>query len=224
MAYADRTPSRNRTAIVVAVGAIHAAAFYALVTGLGGGIKETWDPPLTGQQIPLEPLPPSPMPEVKPSADPQPKLADPVFVPLPRVAINPAPDERVFEPLPPLDLPTAEPQPLPRETVTPTPTPSFTAKAAVPRGRPGEWVTPADYPARELREERQGTVRFRLAIGADGKVQGCEIVASSGVPGLDAATCRMLPRRARFEAASDGQGRKIASTYENAVTWVIPRD
>ena len=40
--------------------------------------------------------------------------------------------------------------------------------------------------------------------------------------GLDAATCKLLTRRARFEAASDETGAKIVGSYSGSVRWEIP--
>jgi protein TonB len=104
----------------------------------------------------------------------------------------------------------------------PKPAPSFTPREAQPLGRPGDWVTPNDYPARELREGNQGVTQFRVSIGADGKVQSCAIIISSGYPGLDVATCTKVTARARFNPAHDASGAKVSGSYANSIRWVIP--
>lgn len=93
---------------------------------------------------------------------------------------------------------------------------------ARPRGNPGEWVTDADYRSRWIREGMSGTARFRLAIDPSGRVGECTITRSSGHAELDAATCRLIERRARFEPARDAQGNRVAGTYSNAINWKIP--
>ena len=43
-----------------------------------------------------------------------------------------------------------------------------------------------------------------------------------GHPALDAATCDLVTKRARFDAARDNTGKPVAGTYSNSVTWRIP--
>lgn len=110
-----------------------------------------------------------------------------------------------------------------------TPVPSdpparFAPKTAKPRGNVAGWVTTEDYPTTDIRAGHTGTVRFRLAIDGAGRVTGCTITQSSGYTGLDAATCRNVAKRARFDAASDAMGDKVAGTYDGTIRWVIPQD
>src|SRR3546814_20192239 len=106
----------------------------------------------------------------------------------------------------------------------PPPPPKQAAKPASPRGNPGTWVTPDDYPSRALREEREGTNGFKLAIDANGKVVDCQITSSSGSPDLDAEDCKNLMRRARFRPAEDTDGNAMASSYSSSVVWQIPQN
>lgn len=83
----------------------------------------------------------------------------------------------------------------------------------------------ADYPPSALRAGEQGTVRYRLDIGADGRVSACTITASSGSAALDSATCRLLRFRARFKPARDSAGRAVAANpVEGAIHWRLPPD
>ncbi|MGZ3173092.1 MAG: energy transducer TonB [Croceibacterium sp.] len=84
-------------------------------------------------------------------------------------------------------------------------------------------MTSDDYPARDLREENEGTAIFRVVVGTNGRVTACETVRSSGHAGLDAATCKAVTSRARFEPAMDENGDKAVGTYTNSVRWQIPR-
>ncbi len=100
--------------------------------------------------------------------------------------------------------------------------PKVPPKDAQPRGNPGGWASARDYPSRALREEREGVTRFRLNISAGGDVTGCSITGSSGHPDLDDTTCKLMQRRGRFRAATNGEGNAVASTWASAVRWEIP--
>src|SRR3546814_414354 len=115
------------------------------------------------------------------------------------------------------------PTPVAAPPPPPPPPPKQAAKPASPRGNPGTWVTPDDYPSRALREEREGTTGFKLAIDANGKVVDCQITSSSGSPDLDAEACKNLMRRARFRPAEDTDGNAMASSYSSRVVWQIPQ-
>jgi len=98
----------------------------------------------------------------------------------------------------------------------------FEPVAAKPRNDPAKWVSTNDYPTRDIRQGNEGISRFRLNVSAQGKITGCRIPQSSGHQGLDAATCKNVGSRARFEPATDANGARIASTYSGSIRWVIP--
>jgi periplasmic protein TonB len=114
----------------------------------------------------------------------------------------------------------------PIEFGIPGPTPSaaslYDPVGAKAKGNPGKWVTNDDYRPRWIMEELSGTARFSLQIDARGKVTGCSITRSTGPPALDTATCDLVTKRARFDAARDNTGKPVAGTYSNSVTWRIP--
>jgi len=77
----------------------------------------------------------------------------------------------------------------------------------------------ADLPP-DLRKTRAGaelTVRYR--IGTDGTVSGCTVIASSGRPELDAATCDYITSRFRFRPALDAAGRPTAFVMTETQGW-----
>lgn len=97
-------------------------------------------------------------------------------------------------------------------------------KQAEPRGNPTRWVTTDDYPARAQREGRGGIVHFRLESypnnapeGPGGKVRACTITRSSGHADIDAETCKLLQRRARFEPRSVTGSR---TGIEGRMIWI----
>lgn len=216
MSYLDRKHTSHRTATIIAVAVVEAAAIFAVVRGLTVSFTRDPAPPrLEAEQIYLPP-PPVPTPHPAPSAQPshQPQHIIPARNDLatgPTIPIGPVP------------VPSASPVPMatPEPFIEPS-KPQFTPRAARPVGRPSGWVTSNDYPSRDLREGNSGVTGFRLNIGSDGRVLSCAVTSSSGFPGLDRATCDNLVRRARFEPASDGSGAKVAGTYSNNIHWVIP--
>lgn len=96
------------------------------------------------------------------------------------------------------------------------------AQAPVPSNNRSSWITTADYPARALREKREGVTRFRLLISDRGRITDCQILVSSGSPDLDAATCTALRKRARFTPARDARGQPVTSEWTQNVRWAIP--
>ncbi len=220
MAYADQQASGNKIVSLVIVALIHIVVIYALVTGLAYSAVKTVAEKLNVVDVeeeviePEEPPPPPPDQPITPPpvVTPPPIVRTPPTTALVITTTNTPPP--VFIPQPVAAPPPAPPAP---------PPPPSKASGASPRGNPGSWATPNDYPARALREERAGTTRFRVTIGPDGRVTNCEITGSSGHADLDEATCKNVTRRARFKPALDAAGNAISDTYSNAVRWEIPK-
>ena len=221
MAYLDRTAPNNRAVVLTAVAVIHVAAGYAIVTGLAVDYVKDITAVFEARNIPVDPPPepPKPQPTVKP-----PETDTRIVVPqtVMKIPTTSSPIiEQTQDILPPFSVPTGEIErlvPIPQ----PLPVPTGTPRMARPLGRPGNWATANDYPARDLREGNQGVTSFLLAIGTDGRVQSCQIIGSSGFPGLDRTTCDKITARARFEAATDGGGNRVAGSYRGSIHWVIP--
>ena len=219
MAYASNSNRKNRTATLIAVSLLEAGVIYALVTGLSFTLNPRIDvPQVSATNIP-QPKPTN-VPD-RPQRKPHTETAQPTH--------NPIPLPIPFKPLDPLPLPTASSDPLggqmagPDEQPLVRPIPSgIPARSARPRGDQSAWVTPDAYPSRDLNEGNEGAVGYLLAISASGNVTNCTVARSSGFPGFDAATCRELARRARFNAASDETGAKIGGSYSGTVRWTIP--
>lgn len=221
MAYTNM--ERNRAGTVVAVGALHLGVIYALVIGLAGPVwTAIEDPPLVGEQIPLpKPATVIETPVADPATRPQTVERDQgrseVFV-MNTGNLRTDGGEIV---LPPFDGGTVigDP-PLPPQL----PTETFTPKRVRPIGQPGLWVTASDYPAADLRAEHEGTTKFELSVGTDGKVESCRIIASSGWASLDNAACAKLTKRGKFAAATDAEGAAVPGIYSSAVRWTLPKD
>lgn len=227
MTYAMENQTKRRTQALVAVGLLHGAAFWAIASGFAGGVVNIVRDSLVAQQwkaevkiTPIAPMPPPPQ-DRTPIAKPD---ASRVLAPRSNIALAPL-DPAVG--LVPIEIVPVAPSGLPSglptgSEVTPRPQPSFITRSASPKSAPGSWVSDRDYPTAAIREEREGTTRFRLAIGIDGKVTGCEITTSSGSPDLDAATCAKVTARARFIPALGSDGMPMSGSYSSAVRWVLP--
>ena len=219
MAYADQQMSGNKIATLIIVALLHIVLIYALVTGLAYSAFKNIKEVTTAVKIdPDKPPPPPPPPPPKTDIPPPP----PIVAPPPAISFNtPAPAIQTVSAPPAFVAP-------PVAVVIPAPPapppPHFTAKAAVPKGRPGDWASDNDYPSRALQLSQEGTTGFHLSLGSDGKVTSCEITKSSGSPELDKTTCDLMRRRARFTPAMDGDGNPATGNYSSSVRWQIPKD
>ncbi|WP_169829202.1 energy transducer TonB [Tsuneonella mangrovi] len=219
MAYLNQANWKDRPGVAIAVVAVHAAIGYALITGLSFVTTFTVPPRLEGETVidlPTDPPKPTPSPKVE--------------HPIEQLIETPVPQP----PIPPLDL-GAKTSPIDSTNVTLPPIPldglgpvigpkqsPFEPVAARPRNDSTKWVTNADYRGNWIRRDMSGVARFRLDIAADGSVTDCTITRSSGYAELDAATCGLVTRRARFDPARDSDGKPVSGTYSSAVLWQLP--
>ncbi|WP_405029568.1 TonB family protein [Novosphingobium sp.] len=119
------------------------------------------------------------------------------------------PPATVFAPAPPAPPPPPPP---------PTPYPRTPPK---PKGDPSGWVRSSDYP-KQLRNGQSGVTQFRLLISDTGKPIACDVMSSSGHPELDAKTCEVLMKRAKFVPARSGYNRPTNGSYTARARWVAP--
>jgi protein TonB len=81
-------------------------------------------------------------------------------------------------------------------------------------------ITSRDYP-RELREAGiGGRVSFAFTVEPNGRVGRCTIRRSSGVPKLDALTCRLIQQRFIYRPSTDRYGRPIEDEVEGEHDWI----
>lgn len=219
MAYLDQSRRASPGSMVAVIG-VHAAMAGVLVIGLNvSGIVQLKDGPLVSI------LPKTPPPKPDETVEPKEPTSSEIYTPLPPLPMPPR-DNRVDTtdiPLPPMPpIPQPGPRPLPDPGPTVTPSLGFTPVAAKPRNDPGRWLSDSDYRSSWVRKEMVGTARFRLEITATGKVAGCTITGSTGHSELDAATCALVSKRARFEPARGSEGEPVAGSYSSSVRWVLP--
>lgn len=85
---------------------------------------------------------------------------------------------------------------------------------------PGSVVLAADYQPRDYNKE--GTTRFELVVGPDGKPVSCITTVSSGHQVLDQSACNAFIKRAKFSPAKDEVGNPTTGRYKGSVTWKAP--
>lgn len=226
MAFADEKSFRDRSAGIGGVVIVHAGLAALLIVGLTTEVtQEIFSGPLPAKEY-RDPPPPPPPDKPKPEPKTE-STAPPVYVPPAPSPLPPKPSFiKTTSELPPIsdtvvlkNLPDVPVGPIvPEPPVIPLAKPV----AATPRNNAGSWVTDNDYKSRWIREGMMGTASFRLQIAANGRVSDCRITKSTGYDQLDAATCALIAKRARFNPASNAAGEKTAGTYSSSIRWVVP--
>lgn len=211
---------------IAAVVAIHAGVGALLVFGLTvSGAMPDIITRLPAKDIRDVPPPPPPPPPPENTADPKESTVPPVFTPVPKLDLKPTPP--IIDTTDLIPPPIPSPQPgrgdivLPKPA-PPAPTPSFEPVPARPKNDPGRWLSNNDYRSSWARRELTGVARFRLEIAANGRVSNCTVTGSTGHSELDAATCSLVSKRARFEPARGGNGEPVAGSYTGSVLWQLP--
>jgi periplasmic protein TonB len=215
----------NRTALAVVI-LMHGAALTALaltkMENPGRTIFGRTD--VTFVPIPKDPpeVPPKPTErEVRPQqptvlTPPKPVFKLPTDGPI--VPWDPKPFTDLIVPEPgPIVVPKADPP-------APIVEKARTVEPARARANLASYVSDEDYPANAARNEEQGTTRFRLVVGPDGRVKECSVTGSSGSSALDSTTCRLMKQRAKFSPAKNNKGELTSDTVASAIRWVLPTD
>ena len=81
-------------------------------------------------------------------------------------------------------------------------------------------ITSRDYP-RDLQQAGiGGRVQFTFTVEPNGRVGRCSITRSSGVPELDALTCRLVQQRFVYRPSTDRTGRPIEDEVDGEHDWI----
>lgn len=81
-------------------------------------------------------------------------------------------------------------------------------------------ITSRDYP-RDLRDAGVGgRVQFTFTVEPNGRVGRCTVTRSSGVPQLDALTCKLVQQRFVYRPSTDRHGRPIADEVDGEHDWI----
>nr|WP_192895923.1 energy transducer TonB [Parerythrobacter lutipelagi] len=247
MAYADQEMSGNKIIAIIIVALIHIGIGYVLITGLAYSAVQSVVERVTTVDIDE---PPPPEEEPPPPPEEVPETVPPPFVPPPQINVRQdAPTQRSDTQI--RDNTEVQRQPTTKQcpdgstvavtaqcgpavtrcpdgttvrqgTACPEPKPRIQPKPATPKNNPGGWITNSDYRSSWIRRDYAGTVSFNLSVGSDGRVSGCSVTGGSAPQDLKDASCSLIQRRARFNAATDGEGRATTGSYSNTVRWQIP--
>lgn len=76
-----------------------------------------------------------------------------------------------------------------------------------------------DYPRVALHNDGTGTVQAMLLISEAGRIASCMVTETSGHASLDAQTCVILSRRARFKPAIGPDGKPAKSATTARIRW-----
>lgn len=79
-----------------------------------------------------------------------------------------------------------------------------------------------DYPGVAIAKSQGGAVKFSLLIDEQGRVADCSVIETSGIASLDAQSCAILIKRARFTPAIGLDGKPARDSMIGRVRWVIP--
>lgn len=94
--------------------------------------------------------------------------------------------------------------------------------ATAPRWVRGD-IRDSDYPGDLADAGIGGRVTVLYLVETNGRVTECDVVGSSGVPRLDALTCRLIRQRFRFRPSRDGSGRPVPARIRESHEWVFER-
>ena len=218
MSYAQRKEiSGNRTLAIILVAVIQLGLGYAIVTGLAFNVIKKTVQDLKTFNVEEQPPPPEPPP---PPPKDMPDVPPPPIAPPSIVQMNTPAPPTITQVISPIIPPVAPAPPAP-----PPPPPPKKIEPARARGDVRMLFSDSDYPASAQAAGAQGTAQASLTIGPDGRVVGCSLVRSTGNGALDAATCNILRRRAKFTPAHDSSGAATTDTYTTPpITWRLAEE
>lgn len=80
----------------------------------------------------------------------------------------------------------------------------------------------SNYPQAARARHEQGVVYYRVQVGVNGRVTGCEITRTSGSRSLDEGTCLIFRDRMIYDPARDAQGQPVPGVDTGHVGWHLP--
>lgn len=229
---------KDRAGALAAVLLVHAGLLAALLTmGQGSVLPRTQSrPPIDLFEISPDSLPPEPVrietrkaPEQEGAAAPPARKAEaaPVVAPEPKVELPPRTTLAVAETPGEGAAPTQGAAPVDGPGTGAGGQGSGTGSGSGGSGTGGGGEGAAERPklvSRSLtqrdysRESRRNwpsgrRVLVSFEVQLDGRATGCQIVQSSGLPAIDAETCRLVTTRLRFRPARDRNGTPVVERY-----------
>jgi protein TonB len=81
-------------------------------------------------------------------------------------------------------------------------------------------IAPRDYPKHLGNAGIGGRVTVTFTVQVNGRATGCRVSRSSGIPELDALTCRLIEQRFRFRPSTDRYGRPVPEEVDWDHDWI----
>lgn len=81
------------------------------------------------------------------------------------------------------------------------------------------WFNSKDHPKTALQVVERGHVAYTIDVAPDGSAIRCTASVDSD---LDRKVCELVMKRARFQPATDEQGRATFSVYEGLASFLMP--
>ncbi len=79
-----------------------------------------------------------------------------------------------------------------------------------------------DYPQQALWNSEGGTTSVVLLVDDNGELADCMIDQTSGIATLDAMTCIIIQKRAKFRPAIGSDGKPVRGVINTRIRWVMP--
>lgn len=244
MVYRESNPDRIK-ALAGAI-ALQALLGYALITGLGFEVAQSFSDNIKIFDVPQETPPPpvaEPPPELR-TDEPEGAAAPPNIRSRPTPVVAPPREIELDTPSPVVSVPMPLPVPLGND---PSAGASDVAGPGTGAGGEGSGTGSGnsgtgqgagggsraervsggisgerDYPRAARRAGIEGNVAVRFTVETNGRVTGCRVIRSSGNAELDATTCRLAERRFVYRPAQDAQGRPVREVVSRTFDWLLP--
>ncbi|MEO9599041.1 TonB family protein [Parasphingorhabdus sp.] len=227
MDYVAEDDWQDRAKSLAGVISLHVALGYVLVNGMGMEIAKTVNAGLSVININAPP-PPDPVPPKKPAKDTKAAASSENLRAKATQIVTPEPMVELKLASPVVTAPVSGVGDDNRAGASDRPGPGFgsggegdgfgSGIVSGPRHLSGA-LSRRDIPRSVWKAGNRGNVLVHFTVGVDGRASDCRIRQSSGHPGLDATTCRLIEDRFRFEPARDERGRAVARPYGWLQQW-----
>ena len=88
-------------------------------------------------------------------------------------------------------------------------------------GNVASFFSSDDYPRDALYGDNEGKVRFVILVKEDGTVADCTLTETSGAAALDAQTCAVILKRAKFTPAVGLDGKPAKDALSGTLRWKL---
>lgn len=191
--------NRQRALVTVVVVVAAHAAILALLASMKPIKLQRIEPPkpIEVKFVQLAPPPPPPPPPPKPKPEPKPKEVKVVQqVPKPKPKPKPVIATKAESVQPQVVVPV-QPEPPPKVDLTLEPPPPPPAPKPAPKPEPAQPKLVSSQQVSYIRQpkfefdnddlkHKARSIKLRLNVGADGKVENVQVIQSTGLPALDA--------------------------------------